>query len=809
MKQAFLFLLISGLILRLSAQPGSSCADPYLIPSLPFSQVGMTTDGFGNNYLSTICGTNNYISGNEIIFQYTPTDDQDIRIELSNIGYGVGIFVLKRCMDDPASECVAFITEGSGSLTLNSASLVKDSIYYFVISTYNLLNMNPITAFDISIYEIFDYDLSPINFQRPNATCDMTVDQPINIKIRNFGLNPVSNFDIAYIVNGGPPVVETYSGTINPGEDIYYGFTNRPDMSILGQEYCLKVFTYYSGDGNPNNDTALRCIQHMDWIGGFPYTEDFETVNHNWYTSTEDETQSPTSWELGVPANDSINSASSGTNAWVTNLTGNNNLYENSYVVSPCMDFSSLISPVVEVDTWYCTSEADFVQLTYTIDKGENWVLLGDIDDGGFNWYNTPITVSDVGWTGNSDGWLSAQHALTGLGGVSEIQFRFHFIGNTGTVQEGFAFDNFRIYEAPEEDLGVINVIVPSGCGLGSEVVSVKIVNFGLNTQSNFDVAYLINGSGLVSENVTESVAPGDTLDYSFSTVADLSIPDSYFIKSFTQLPLDMENINDTSSTEVHNFNEISSLPYFEDFESGDGGYFVTGDNPSWQYGTPADSVITHASSGSFCWVTNLTGYHNLLEQSFLTMPCFDFTGIVAPLIEFDIWYETIIMGLQFEASINGGLTWTVIGHMSDPNWYNSGYAWVGASGDWVNVEHILTDFGGISDVQFRFKFYENIESTGVGIDNVRISDVTEKTELKQDGSYIYPNPFNNEISVFFGTEGKYSIKLTNINGQILNSETGNGNKIILNTSEIPAGVYYIFLETENYSKVEKLVKLK
>ncbi|MBN2681629.1 MAG: T9SS type A sorting domain-containing protein [Bacteroidales bacterium] len=808
MKKILLPILLTALFFAAKAQPGSTCSDPYIINSLPFSQAGFTTNGFGNNYLSTVCGTINYISGNEFVFKYVATANQNIRIDLNNIGYGVGIFVVKRCMDDPASECVAFLTEGSGNMTLNSANLVEDSTYYFVISTYNLGGFNPITAFDISVYEIHDYDLSVKSFQRPHATCDMTVDQAVNVRIVNNGLNPATNFPLSYSINGGPVVTETFPGTINPGADNYYGFLDKPDMSVLGQEYCIKVWASLSGDTYHPNDTAIRCVQHMDWIGGFPYTEDFETSGHNWYTSIENDSQSPTSWEVGEPNNDSINTASSGLNAWVTNLTGNNNFYESSYVVSPCMDFGSLISPILEMDIWYCTAEADVVYLEYTLDKGENWSKLGTVSDGGINWYNTPITILDFGWSGNSEGWLTARHALTGLGGETEIQFRVTFIASTLAQFEGFAFDNFKIFESPSEDLGVNLVSVPTGCGLGSESVAVKIINFGLNAQSNFDVAYTVNGGGIVSETVASTVNPGDTLDYVFTAQADLSAGGAYLIKAFTQLPADMESINDTAQIEVYNFVEISTLPYFEDFEMGDGGYFVSGEFPSWQYGTPADTVITHASSGTNCWVTNLSGYHNLLEVSYLTMPCFDFTGIEVPLIEFDIWYETIIMGLQFEASIDGGATWTVVGHMSDPNWYNSGYAWVGSSGNWITVEHNLEDFGNIAGVQFRYKFNESLESTGVGIDNVRVSDVTKINSNIAAEFSVYPNPFSDNLLIINKTGKNLEIKLSNLSGQIVKEQSSVSGRINISTQNLPSGFYYLQVSDGNFSKTEKLVKV-
>ena len=50
---------------------------------------------------------------------------------------------------------------------------------------------------------------------------------------------------------------------------------------------------------------------------------------------------------------------------------------------------------------------------------------------------------------------------------------------------------------------------------------------------------------------------------------------------------------------------EESTLPanvvYSEGFENNDGGWTTSGTNPSWQWGTPAGSVITGAANGRKC----------------------------------------------------------------------------------------------------------------------------------------------------------------------------------------------------------------
>ena len=63
--------------------------------------------------------------------------------------------------------------------------------------------------------------------------------------------------------------------------------------------------------------------------------------NGGWSTSDAGQNQS---WAFGEPNGTDIPNAASGVNAWVTNLNGNYNNAEESYIVSNCFDFSSLTS---------------------------------------------------------------------------------------------------------------------------------------------------------------------------------------------------------------------------------------------------------------------------------------------------------------------------------------------------------------------------------------------------------------------------------------------------------------------------------
>src|SRR6186713_2769954 len=119
-------------------------------------------------------------------------------------------------------------------------------------------------------------------------------------------------------------------------------------------------------------------------ISTYPYVENFDGATAPGWTSGG----TNSSWALGTPAKSVINSAASGTKSWVTGLSGQYNLSENSYVESPCFNMSTLVQPVVELKIWWNSEFSwDGAVLQSSIDGGVTWVNVGAKGDPN-NWYN-------------------------------------------------------------------------------------------------------------------------------------------------------------------------------------------------------------------------------------------------------------------------------------------------------------------------------------------------------------------------------------------------------------------------------------
>ena len=184
---------------------------------------------------------------------------------------------------------------------------------------------------------------------------------------------------------------------------------------------------------------------------------------------------------------------------------------------------------------------------------------------------------------------------------------------------------------------------------------------------------------------------------------------------------------------------QITVFPsYYEDFESGDGGWSASGTNSSWALGEPSGWELSGAYSGSNAWATGLYGSYNTNELSYLTSPQFDFSCLTEdPTLRFAqaYWLEGNWDFYWIEISVNGG-AWTKLGSSgSGDNWYNTWYDY-GTDSDidvfcgyydysygWDISGHTLTGTAGSSNVRIRFVLDSDTsyEEDGVYIDDISI----------------------------------------------------------------------------------------
>lgn len=596
---------------------------------------------------------------------------------------------------------------------------------------------------NISVFIPLTDDAIAVKGITANPSCELGMEN-VSLVVTNNGSNAITSIVAGFKVNAQTET-ETFTVNIASGATDTLDFAAVADLSAVGT-HNFTAWTALAGDGDAANDTVWFNTSHIPVVSSFPYYEDFENGPGYWTAGGHLST-----WELGIPTNTIIGAANSGANAWVTNLDGDYMIDEQSYVASPCMDFSALLIDPVFRFAYLSDTEAswDGAWIEYTTDNGATWITVGAVGEG-TNWYtNNSFANSDItmGWDGVSDesgNWLTATHILDGAAGMANVKIRVSFVSDDyGFVGEGFAFDDVRIFEQPPINAGVTKILAPlSGCGLGTETITVVVQNFGSTDIVDYALEYNI-GAGVVSELQTDTLFVSEIDTITFTTPADFSALGAYNIGAWTVVVGDGDVEYDSVYTSINNSPVISSLPYMEDFETGANGWYSTGTNGIWELGDPQGIIIDTANSGVNAWATNLDSLqYNDNQLSYLTSPCFDLSSVpLDPILEFALISnsEPGYDGVWLEVSTDAGENWRIVGNVGEgTNWYNNADEhgvnydldwWDGTTQDssWVMSKHLLDSVAGHSDVIIRFVFSADASNynpyEGFAIDDISITE--------------------------------------------------------------------------------------
>ncbi|MCX6273416.1 MAG: lamin tail domain-containing protein, partial [Bacteroidetes bacterium] len=335
-----------------------------------------------------------------------------------------------------------------------------------------------------------DIELAIQSMTSPVSSCSLNL-EAVTITIKNQGSAAVTNIPVKYTLNNGTSwVTESIATTLNPDSMLTYTFSQLVDLSVVGA-YPMKVVVSKFGDADHTNDTLSRVVTSIPFLTlNGAYSEDFENGTGGWSSgmiAVKDE------WVLGTPAKPNLNNAHSGINAWVTGLTDNYIDNSESFLLSPCFNFSGMINPFLTV--WLdLRTENNYDAMIMEVKVNDStWYKL-TADAGFYNNTSTQGPVAPPKWSGNSNGWQQYTTSLPGLAGKAKVQIRFRFVSDYMTVDEGIAMDDIRIFE-PYPDMTVTAITAPvNGCSLtNAENVTATLRNVGFLPADTMLIAYRVD----------------------------------------------------------------------------------------------------------------------------------------------------------------------------------------------------------------------------------------------------------------------------------------------------------------------------
>ncbi len=111
-------------------------------------------------------------------------------------------------------------------------------------------------------------DIGIIDLVNPNSGCSLSNSESITVTVENFGGTTVTSFPIKYKVDGGPTVTETAFLTLDEGETGNYTFSTEYDFSDP-DVYSIDAWTQLLTDEVAANDHLISNIESFET----PYIE--------------------------------------------------------------------------------------------------------------------------------------------------------------------------------------------------------------------------------------------------------------------------------------------------------------------------------------------------------------------------------------------------------------------------------------------------------------------------------------------------------------------------------------------------------
>jgi mRNA-degrading endonuclease HigB of HigAB toxin-antitoxin module len=526
----------------------------------------------------------------------------------------------------------------------------------------------------------------------------------------------------------------------------------------------LQVETSYGCSASVNKVFDLRPTI-IPKANGFR-TETFETAPLSWRSATSS-TPKTNSWTLGNPRDLSgIHGAHSDTSCWYTNIPASGASMEQSWVSSPCYDFTGMNRPMVKMEIWRdFNGRRDGSVLQATTDSSKTWFNIGQLEDG-LNWFNEysilgTVGNQHIGWSNKQDGhWIESRHSLDMLKGKTRVQFRIAY-GSDGTVQntDGFAFDDFWIGERNRKVL--IEHFTNSSDAASSDAdakLNSLVDGDSLNT---IDLQYHTSFPGDDPLNGQEPYAPSARLLYYGISDVPYAILNGGYKPGYQ---FDYSSTNDLDANLVH----LESL--------NDAQFGIEFSESSWDGNNvkftiqfqPKQDMQTH----------EFTVHAGVLERR-----------VAGPGPDGDTVYENVVRALLPDPA---GIT------ISEP-WPASSrkehdYVWEIPEG--YNREQIMA-FAFIQDEETHEIYQTNLVKIGYATGTHDILP-----GLSHDKFFVFPNPANDQAFIRFEkpVKGKVRIEMFNNLGSLVYAgilpQTDSDSEIM--TDKYPDGLYIIRITTGN-----------
>jgi hypothetical protein len=182
------------------------------------------------------------------------------------------------------------ITSGSSAQYTFTGTANMGTPGNYELKAYTGLSLdtyNPNDTTMKTVQHLFADNVGATAITSPDGSGSYTATETVTITIENFGTSTQTSIPVAYQINGGTVISETYTGSITSGGSDTYSFTTTADLSNLGV-YDIIAYTDLAGDSDLMNDTTAFSVSHEicqpsgDCSSGDGFTEfQLNTINNS------------------------------------------------------------------------------------------------------------------------------------------------------------------------------------------------------------------------------------------------------------------------------------------------------------------------------------------------------------------------------------------------------------------------------------------------------------------------------------------------------------------------------------------------
>ncbi len=362
-----------------------------------------------------------------------------------------------------------------------------------------------------------------------------------------------------------------------------------------------------------------------------------------------------------------------------------------------------------------------------------------------------------------------------------------------------------------------------TACGVGNNVISINLKNFGANAQSNFDVMYEVTGQAPVIETYTGTLNPNEEVTYEFTTPLEITENGGYTLVVSSDLNGDENPFNDTKEMSFGAYVNAVVLLSPETFEdSGVPPAHWALENPdtdlTWEEKTGITGVDGNSTKAAYM---NNYDYNGIDQNDALVTDLYDLSELANNgTLKFDLakaQYSGTFSDILFVSiSTDCGETFTIIYgktglELSTLPSYNTTPNWEPTAADQWRTEEI--DLSAYVGEQVIFKFI-NVSKNGNStfIDNVFIDGLLSTETFELDQIVMAPNPAQEQVAINFGGMDTSNARISIYNnlGQLINtygpSVFVESSKAVIDVSNLSQQIYFVKIEVGNAITTKKLL---